>query len=158
MIVRMGDLEWVEHAHGERYAARRKQLGVRGERLGASVYELEPGKAAFPRHAHLGNEEAIFILSGRATLEVGEERLEVREGDWVALPAGAEHAHKVVNTSEEVVRYLCVSTMSEPDVVLYPDTGKVGVFAGAPPGGDKAARTLHAYLDAAAQRGYWEGE
>ena len=158
MIVRMDDLEWVTHAHGERYAARRKKLGAWGERLGASVFELEPGKAAFPKHAHLGNEEAIFVLSGRATLEVGEERLEVRAGDWVALPAGAEFAHKVVNTSDALVRYLCVSTMSEPDVVLYPDTGKVGVFAGAPPGGDKVARTLHAYLDGAAERGYWEGE
>ncbi|WP_272491495.1 hypothetical protein [Corallococcus exercitus] len=41
---------------------------------------------------------------------------------------------------------------------MYPDSKKVGVFAGAAPGGDKASRTLHAYLPLAAEVDYWEGE
>ncbi|RKH41446.1 hypothetical protein D7X55_27295 [Corallococcus sp. AB049A] len=35
---------------------------------------------------------------------------------------------------------------------------QLGVFAGAAPGGDKASRTLHAYLPLDAQVDYWEGE
>ena len=34
----------------------------------------------------------------------------------------------------------------------------MGVLAGAAPGGNKAARTLEAYLPLATQVGYWDGE
>lgn len=48
--------------------------------------------------------------------------------------------------------------MIEPDVTVYPDTGKVGLFAGAAPGGPKEKRTLHTYLRTEATVDYWEGE
>ena len=36
------------------------------------------------------------------------------------------------------------STMTEPDVTVYPDTDKLGVFVGAPPGGE-GERSVHGY-------------
>jgi hypothetical protein len=33
------------------------------------------------------------------------------------------------NDSDEVVRLVVFSTVSEPEVVVYPETGDVGVFA-----------------------------
>jgi uncharacterized cupin superfamily protein len=133
-VVGEDDLVWSEQRHGQRFGHRRKQLAsaAGGQRVGCSLYEVEPGRAAFPRHYHLANEEAIYILEGSGTLRLGEEgkEVELSRGDYVALPVGAGGAHQLVNTSGEVLRYLCLSTVVEPDVLLYPDSGKVGVYAG----------------------------
>jgi hypothetical protein len=40
-----------------------------------------------------------------------------------------------VNESDAELSFLCVSTMNHPDVIEYPDSHKVGVFAGSAPGG-----------------------
>jgi hypothetical protein len=37
--------------------------------------------------------------------------------------------------------------MIEPDVVVYPDSGKIGIFVGSAPGGPRENRTLHKYLE-----------
>lgn len=161
--VQQDELDWVEGGHGERYASRRKQLGAAagGQRLGCSLYEVEPGKAAWPLHYHLANEEAIYILEGSALLEHGAQRVSLEAGAYVALRVATQeqtHAHRLTNVGQGVLRYLCVSTMREPDVTIYPETGKVGIFAGAAPGGPKEARTYEAYLDDRIRRGYWDGE
>ena len=57
-----------------------------GVHLGASLYELPPGAAAWPLHYHLANEEALWIIKGQATLELGDERHDVRAGHDIALP------------------------------------------------------------------------
>jgi hypothetical protein len=57
-----------------------------------------------------------------------------------------------------VLRYLCFSTMVEPDVTVYPDSGKVGIFGGAAPGGPKEERTLSKFLRGDAEVGYYDGE
>lgn len=36
--------------------------------MGGSLYEVEPCRAASPRHYHLANEEAIYALEGVGTL------------------------------------------------------------------------------------------
>jgi uncharacterized cupin superfamily protein len=76
----------------------------------------------------------------------------------VALPARAQAAHEIVNSSEAVLRYLCFSTMVEPDVMVYPDSGKVGIFGGAAPGGRKEERTFSKFLRGDAEVGYYEVE
>jgi hypothetical protein len=49
-----------------------------------------------------------------------------------------------------------VSTMEEPDITVYPDREMVGLYAGSPPGGEKADRTLSTYLDITAEKAYWD--
>jgi uncharacterized cupin superfamily protein len=39
---------------------------------------------------------------------------------------GEEGAHQLVNDTEDEARFLVVSTHGTPDVVLYPDEGKIG--------------------------------
>jgi uncharacterized cupin superfamily protein len=73
-------------------------------------------------------------------------RIRVSKGDYVSLPARAEGAHQLVNSSEAVLRYLCSSTMVEPEVMVYPDSGKVGIFGGAAPGGPKQKRIFSRFL------------
>jgi hypothetical protein len=45
--------------------------------------------------------------------------------------------------------------MVEPDVLIYPDSNRVGLFAGAAPGCTRDKRTLQEYLRADAEVGYY---
>ena len=101
-----------------------RQAGSR--RLGASVWDLGPGPAAYPYHAHLGEEELIAVLSGRPSLRTPAGWRELEPGEVVAFPRGEDGAHQLANRGSEPVRFLAVSTNDDPDIVLYPDAGKVG--------------------------------
>lgn len=122
-----------------------------------SVYELPPWQRSFPYHLHHANEELLVVLDGSVNVrgEAGEETL--GRGDAVLFPVGRERAHQVINRSEEVARFMVISTMNEPDIAEYPDTGKVGFLAGAPPGG-QAARRLSVFLSRDAEVGYFDDE
>jgi uncharacterized cupin superfamily protein len=159
-VVNEQDLEWGEQSHGDKFGYRRKQLGsaAGGEKLGCSLYEVPPGRRAWPYHYHLANEEVIYVLEGSGTLRIGERKVTLSRGDYTALPVGEAGAHQIINSSDEPLRYLCFSTMIEPDAMVYPDSSKIGLFAGAAPGGPKEKRTLSKFLRADAEVGYYEGE
>ncbi len=159
-IIRSEEIEWTETVHGERFAARRKRLGFAagGEMLGCSLYEVPPGKTAFPYHLHHANEEAIYILSGRGRLRLDEAEHTVGEGDYIALRVGRAGAHQLINDADAPLRYLCMSTMIEPEVAEYPDSGKIGVLAGAAPGGDEKRREFFKLFHRDADTDYWDGE
>ena len=75
-VVNEQDLEWGEQSHGEKIGYRRKQLNsvAGGEKLGCSLYEVPPGRRAWPYHYHLANEEAIYVLEGSGTLRIDERQ------------------------------------------------------------------------------------
>ncbi len=159
-ILNIDQLPLEEWRHGERFEARMAQIGrlLGARKLGYRLVVLPPGKAAWPLHAHYVNEEMFFIIEGSGSLRLGEENWPLRAGDVVAAPPGPETPHQIVNDSETDLRYLCVSTMEAPDIVAMPDSGKINVMAGSPPGGEKAARTLSICLPLDAAVDYWEGE
>jgi uncharacterized cupin superfamily protein len=84
--------------------------------------------------------------------------MSLEPGDYVAFPSGPEGAHRVGNDSDDSLRYLVVSTMDDPDVLGYPDSGKLGVYAGTPPGGDESERVLSGFFREADAVDFWEGE
>lgn len=98
--------------------------------LGATLTEVPPGAISFPFHYHCGNEEGIFIVSGTGTARIGDARVAVRPGDYIAYPVGPGHAHQMINDSTEPLVYLCISTRLHCEVVGYPDSNKVGIRAG----------------------------
>ncbi|MDX6685159.1 MAG: hypothetical protein QOF86_1287 [Baekduia sp.] len=100
------------------------QLGT--ERVGLSQWEVGPGQAAYPYHFHLAEEEVLVVLDGRPALRTpaGWRRLE--RGEVVRFAPGEDGAHQLANDTEETVRLLAISTHGQPDIVLYPDEGKVG--------------------------------
>jgi uncharacterized cupin superfamily protein len=156
--VNEGDLDWSTLEKDET-AFKRKQLGeaADGDRLGTSLYELPPGKRSWPYHYHTANEEALYVLAGSGALRLGGETVPLEAGDYVALPADESGAHRVVNDSDEALRYLAVSTMDDPEVTVYPDSEKLGVFVGSPPGG-REGRSVHGYYERDADVDYWSGE
>jgi uncharacterized cupin superfamily protein len=63
----------------------------------------------------------------------------------------------VINDGDETLRYLAISTMNDPDVTVYPDSEKLGVFVGAPPG-SRDDRSLYGYYRIDDEVRYWEDE
>lgn len=151
--------EWDDEQARPGFGYRRAKLGAQagGERLGASLYELPPGQASFPYHAHFANEEMLIVVSGRPSLRTGEGWRELEEGEVVSFPVGTRGAHQIVNRSPEPVRVLVVSEMNAPEVSIYPDTNKV--LAGTrPPGGVGGADDIFDTFRLADATDYWDGE
>ena len=106
-----------------------------GEELGArlwggTVYELAPGESVCAYHWHFGEEEWLLVLAGSPTLRTpGGERV-LEPWDVAVFVTGEAGAHEVRNESGETARVVLLSTVSDPEVCVYPDSGKVGVNAG----------------------------
>jgi uncharacterized cupin superfamily protein len=109
------------------FHARRARLGhqLGTERVGLSLWSLPPGQAAYPYHFHLTEEEVLVLLEGDLALRTPDGWQRVRRGDVVRFPRGEQGAHQLVNDGAVEARFLAVSTHGEPDVVLYPDEGKL---------------------------------
>jgi uncharacterized cupin superfamily protein len=121
--------------------------------LGATLTEIPPGCLSFPFHYHCATEEAVYIISGSGIARIGDQRVPVRAGDFIAYPIGPEHAHQMINDGTEPLIYLCMSNKVTADVVGYPDSKKIGTRAGS---FDKPwIRTL---AKEAPPLDYWEGE
>jgi uncharacterized cupin superfamily protein len=135
----------VPNIHGPVYDEPREQPGFRSlrarlsrqvdcERLGLSLWELPPGEAAYPYHYHLAEEELVLVLEGRPSLRTPQGWRELAPGEVVAFLRGERGGHQLVNRTEADVRFLAFSTSGEPDVVMYPDSGKLGAFERLPAG------------------------
>lgn len=159
-ILHIDRIEWTEQVHAPNFNLQRKQLGAAAgsQKLGCSLIEIPPDCRSWPYHYHYANEEAIYVLEGTGTLRLNGEEIVISQGNYIALLTGKIGAHQVINTGTKPLRYLCFSTMIEPDIMGYPDSGKIGVFAGAAPGGKKGERTLSKFFTAAAEVDYSEGE
>ena len=136
---------------------RRAKLGeqVGSERLGASLYELEPGSAPFPLHYHHSNEELLVVVTGRPSLRTPDGERELATGEVVAFPIGERGIHQVVNRTPESVRVLIVSEMHSPDVVVRPESGKLSAFTRPPGGSGDGGHDVFFRSDAAE---FWDGE
>jgi uncharacterized cupin superfamily protein len=137
-------------AHPAGYRGRTARLGpsLGAERLGGTVYEVDPGDSVCPYHYEGIEEEWLLVLTGTPTLRDPEGEHELAEGDVVCFPNGPDGAHKVTNRSTAVVRILMLSTIPENDISIcvYPDSNKVSVW---PPG---ERLRLSDAVD------YWDGE
>jgi uncharacterized cupin superfamily protein len=141
----------------EGFRNRRAQLGAQAgaQRLGASLFELEPGQAAFPLHFHLGNEEMLVVLRGTPSLRTPDGERVLEAGELVALPVGEEGAHQIVNRTGEPVRILIVSEMNAPDIVIRPESDKISAFGRPPGGGGEGMHEVYFRRDS---NEIWEGE
>lgn len=149
--------DWKASSHGDKFQSDHLSLtDMRdGHDLGCGAFRVKPGKRAFPKHAHLANDEALYILSGSGELNMGEDTTQVEPGDFIVLPRGAIFAHVLINDSNEDLLYLCISTMNAPEIVHYPDSGKLGVMESSRSWGGKASISgFYKYQKA----GYYDGE
>ena len=102
-----------------------RQLGVAtgSRQLGVNYCVLQPGHRSAPLHCHTQEEEFVYVLSGRMTLRLGDERYEVRARDAVSFLPGRK-PHCLVNEADAECIYLDIGTRSEDEEVLMPEAGR----------------------------------
>jgi quercetin dioxygenase-like cupin family protein len=79
-------------------AALGRKLASMGYRV--DVYVYPPG-TRFPPHTH-GVDKIDAVFSGRFRISLGGTSTDLLPGDWVEVPAGAEHTAEVVGDSPVV--------------------------------------------------------
>jgi uncharacterized cupin superfamily protein len=145
----------------ERFGADIAPVGSRlgARKLGYNVTVIDPGKAAYPAHAHRVNEEMFMVLEGTGELRLGPETHPVRAGDIIACPPGGpETAHQLSNTGTAPLKVLMVSTAETTEILHYPDSGKTA-FGQRGVGPDGKPVMFRGMLrDDTPQPGYWDGE
>ena len=139
------------------YRSRGAELGRQAgaERIGASLYELEPGNSICPYHWHAANEELCVVVAGAPTLRTPDGERELAPGEVVAFPAGETGVHKITNRGDVPTRVLMVSEMNAPDIAVQPDSRKVLARQAAPGVPATGVRAMFRLDDAV---DYWEGE
>lgn len=154
-VVNGDELEPNVIAHGKHRARRTRFGGAAGNRqLGGSLMEVPPGAIAYPQHFHCANEEAIYVLSGTGIARIGDARVPVRAGDWIAYPVGPAHAHQMINDGDAPLVYLAIATDHHCDVLGYPDSNKVAAWAE-----DESEQTwIRQFVRAGDSLDYWDGE
>jgi uncharacterized cupin superfamily protein len=132
--VNIHDDDWDVERTFEGAASRMLHLGRRlgGELLGATIFELDPGVRGIS-HFHYGNEEWVLVLDGTPTLKTPSGERSLRKGDVAVFRRGPEGTHSLSNDSGFVCRFMVLSSMRDPDVVVYPDASAVGAIAGDAP-------------------------
>jgi uncharacterized cupin superfamily protein len=147
------DFEPGERSAG--FGSRRARIGYElgTELLGASLWEVPPGEAAYPYHYHYGDEELVVVLSGSPTLRTPDGKRELETGEALRFPLGEEGAHQILNNSDETATFLAISSSGRPDIVVYPDSDKIGVGERLPRGGG-----LRGFFRRGDAVDYFEGE
>jgi uncharacterized cupin superfamily protein len=91
--------------------------------LGVHLVRVEPGHASTEHHTHRGEEEFIYIVSGRGVAEIGDEHCEVKAGDFMGFGPDSL-AHSMHNPFDEDLVYLMGGLDLDYDVVEYPKQQK----------------------------------
>lgn len=132
-IMNLAEVEFDDVEDNGLYTSKRGTIGahIGARQLGYNLTELPPGKAQCPFHNHHGEEEMFLILEGEGELRFGDQRYPIRRHDVIACPTGGpEVAHQIINTGSTTMRYLSLSTLADVESCEYPDSQKVGVYAG----------------------------
>ncbi len=160
-IINLDQVVFERFSHGDTFETLDSPIGptIGAQKLGCSLNVVPPGKRAYPFHCHHVNEEMFVILDGRGIVRIGDREYPIRKGDVIAAPAGGrDTAHQIINTSDQDLRYLSMSTMLPTEVVEYPDSGKVMVCVGSAPGEDPGKRSFNYRGRLGPPLDYWEGE
>ena len=94
--------------------------------IGTWHERLSPGRRTSRLHAHLREEEHVWVLSGTPTLiwrpPGGATRTEpLRAGDLAVFPAGTGIAHNIVNESDDDVELLVIGERRAGERIAYPE-------------------------------------
>lgn len=154
-VVNADEIEPNVIARGKHRATRKSFTAAAGNaQLGASLMEIPPGGMSYPIHFHCSNEEAFYVISGTGTVRIGEERVAVKAGDWIAFPVGPDNAHQMINDGDVPLVYLSIGTDHKCDVIGYPDSKKVMAVGG--PSWD--APWIFQIVKKGETLDYWHGE
>ena len=89
--------------------------------FGVNLTRLAPGGESALRHAHVKQDEFVYILEGRPTLITDAGRTPLRPGMCAGFRGGSGDAHHLVNETSEDVVYLEIGDRLPGDGASYPD-------------------------------------
>ncbi len=98
------------------------------QRTVVTMARVPPGKGSFIYHAHKGDEEWLYIISGRGRAGIGDETFEVGPGDFMAFPIPSI-GHDLKNPYDEDFVYLMGGERGRIEVAEFPTVGKHIIFA-----------------------------
>lgn len=101
---------------------RKRQLGNHFglKKFGVNLTHLDPHGESALLHKHSKQEEFVYVISGRPTLCLGNDEIQMEPGMCVGFrPDGS--AHKIVNRSDKPVTYLEVGDREAGDSAVYPN-------------------------------------
>ena len=78
---------------------------VGSKNLAMGVNETDPG-GMVPEHKHDTEEEVMFFISGKGKFVTEDEEIALEPGVCIYNPPGGKH--KIVNTGEEVLKFVWI--------------------------------------------------
>lgn len=89
--------------------------------FGVNLTRLKPQAISSLRHAHSKQDEFVYILEGRPSLQTDTGRTRLAPGMCAGFRAGSGSGHHLINDTAEDVVYLEVGDRSAGDQGTYPD-------------------------------------
>jgi quercetin dioxygenase-like cupin family protein len=107
---------------GSGVATTRQVLTGKGEGEGFHMrrFSIGPG-GSMPRHRNVVEHQQV-VLSGRATIGIGEGVYQVAAGDVVHIPGGTPHWYRT--EGDQPFEFLCVIPDAADRIELLPDESK----------------------------------
>ena len=87
--------------------------------LGIHLIEVEPGHETTESHVHYFEDEAIYVLEGTATAEIGDDEAAIGPGDFIGYRKGG-----LAHTIRKTLRLLVMGQRLDHDVADYPRKGQ----------------------------------
>lgn len=84
------------------------------------IHERVPPGASEVAHFHVRARQFFYVLQGTATLEFGDHRVSFGPGEGVHVAPGM--AHRFINTSDEPVEFLVISSPTTAGDRIQADT------------------------------------
>jgi uncharacterized cupin superfamily protein len=135
-IVRTAALDWDQAWRGRHpfNAASEMRLVPLGapaglKRVGVSLIRVPPGKESFIPHAHLLQEEFVFVIEGEGEVVLDGVVHALGPGDFVGFPTDGV-VHSVRATGRNDLVYLTGGESGPVEVADMPTIGKTTVFRG----------------------------
>jgi len=98
-------------------------IGARN--LGYQLYRIKPGQFICPFHFHHFDEEMAFVMEGECTLRTDRGEFTVRQGDFIAFPAGERGVHKFTNNGTEPCVLFLLGEEHPYLICEYPDSDTI---------------------------------
>jgi len=89
--------------------------------FGVNLTRLQPGGESALRHAHIKQDEFVYILEGRPTLVTDSGRMGLEPGMCAGFKGGTGDAHHLINETDSDVVYLEIGDRLPGDGATYPD-------------------------------------
>jgi uncharacterized cupin superfamily protein len=89
--------------------------------FGVNLTTLKPGAMSALRHAHVKNDEFIYVLEGHPILITDEGETPLKPGMCAGFKAGTGNAHHLVNRGGQDVVYLEIGDRAPGDSATFPD-------------------------------------